>query len=525
MALHGSSWPWRVVTLIVTCLVAVSVAACGGGSANDDGDAVVDTRDDAATADPNAILRWGEPQGLTSFDPHRISTLAAEKILYPVYDRLVDVSADGEFMPGLAESWEYSDDGKTLTFHLREGVTFHDGEAFNAEAAKANIERAIELEGSSVAPLLANVAGVEAVDPATLEVALKAPDSSLLAEFSGTAGMMISPAAFDDPDLATKPVGAGMFEVVSYTPDSKIVYKPFAGYWDKEAVKVGGLEVLFMPEPETRANALLSGQIDATFIEPQSLSQVEAAGFNIQTRPTISTQVVSLNRATPQFKDIRVRQAISLALDREAMVTGLSAGHGLATMQHFPPDYFAYTEGLDSEFDPERAKELLAEAGVEDFPTFELVAGNVSGYPLVAEAVQEMLGKVGIKVKLKVLDAAQVGAYWFEQHRGQMIIGRWSGRADPLSTLAYVLTGPGSSNPDAIEMPEITDLLDTAKATFDPAERTELVKEISRANAEQAIEFFMYQPDLLLATREGVQNMEPQVLRTASFRGVSIAAN
>src|SRR5690606_21746166 len=184
--------------------------------------------------------------------------------LFLTYDRLVHITPDVQPIPGLATDWEFAEDGSYLEMNLRKGVTFHDGEPFNAQAVRANIERAKTVENSAVASELEVVESVKVIDPATVRFMLTGAAASLPLTLSDRAGVMISPKAFDDPDLDQQPVGAGMFKVTDYKPNDHITYERYEKYWDPDAVRVAKNEQLIQPNSVARLYANRTGQVDCT---------------------------------------------------------------------------------------------------------------------------------------------------------------------------------------------------------------------------------------------------------------------
>lgn len=206
-------------------------------------------------------LLFGYDTDISNFDPILGNSGNDHALLYPIYDTLVNYNDKLEAAPGLAESWETPDD-KTIILHLRQGVTFHDGTEFNAEAVKFNLER-VNSEGSNVSDIK-NVASVEAVDQYTVKLTLKQPDSSIILALSDRSGMMVSPTAVQKlgKDFAQNPVGAGPFKFVKWVPNGEIQYKKNENYWQKGLPYLNTITAKIMPDENTRLNALKSGQLN-----------------------------------------------------------------------------------------------------------------------------------------------------------------------------------------------------------------------------------------------------------------------
>jgi peptide/nickel transport system substrate-binding protein len=345
------------------------------------GCAPLPTSDTAAApsgpADPTAIFRYANTIGVSRFDPHRASSSTDNTLLFLTYDRLVHTDGEGRAVPGLATAWEALDGGRVLRLDLRPGVTFHDGTPFDAAAVKANIERAKTVTGSAVRAELASIASVDDTGPLQVRLNLSAPNAALPLILSDRAGSMVSPAAFDKPDLDQAPVGAGMYRVMSYAPGSRVEYRPAPGYWDPGAVRVAGIDMLIYTDAVTRLNAVRTGEVDATVLSPDQVPEAQSAGVTVTPGRTNNFYYLQPNRARPQFADVRVRRALWHAIDRRALVDGLARGFGELDAQPAPSWSFAHDPTIGDDpypYDPARAKQLLAEAGYPDGFGFEVFA-------------------------------------------------------------------------------------------------------------------------------------------------------
>lgn len=522
------------VRSILSLLLALTLAlaACGGGDdtasadrEEDDGSPTSEAVSDS-DFDTDAVLRYADNVGPNTFDPHKSPTSSDATAMFLVYDRLVHLSPDAEVVPGLAESWEYSDDGLELTLHLREGVTFQDGATFDADAVKANLDRALTVEGSTAASSLGSLESVEVVDPLTVVLHLTQPDASLVTVLSDRAGAMISPEALDDPTLDQNPVGAGMYKVTSYEPGSKIVYEAWDGYWDPDAVKLAGVELYVMAD-DARANAIRTGQLDLTWLPPVESEQAEDAGLRVERFTTLLYGNLFMNRSVEPFDNADVRRAINLAIDREAIVEGLLLGMGEPAVQPFPEGYWAHNPDYPADYfayDPEEAKRLLAEAGYADGFSFEMIVPNSGEYIPVAEAVQAQLREVGVDAEIQILDASQVGTVVFAEQSADSMLAGWGGRPDPSMTLGLRTTANGFSNPGRHSTDRNEELHAQALATFDPDERAKVIQEQVAEVVEQGLEITLYfpmRPQVMTDKVLGFQGYRSGMLE---FRGVGLAA-
>jgi peptide/nickel transport system substrate-binding protein len=237
------------------------LSACGGGSSTGTGAA-------QGEIDPEGTFRYVFVQNPSTFDPHRSGNAWDMVFFRLVYDQLIMLDENDELAPQLATSWEFVDDQTALVLELRDDVTFTDGTPFNAEAVKANLERAKTLETSTLKGQLARVESIEAVDEFTVRLNLNGPGGDLPNLFTDRLGSMISPAAFDNPDLDQNPVGSGMATLVEYVPGQVSRYDRNEEYWDPDAAKAAHYEILVQTSATTRFNMLQTGQAELTYLDP-----------------------------------------------------------------------------------------------------------------------------------------------------------------------------------------------------------------------------------------------------------------
>jgi peptide/nickel transport system substrate-binding protein len=524
---------WWALAIALTLLA----AACG------DGDDAAPTEADAPAAEPPAngtdeaeaepeaaaesggTLRYAYYIGPSRFDPHRSTVGQDIRLFAPVYDRLVHYDRTGDFIGGLATEWEFSDDGLALELALREGVVFHDGEPFDAEAVRANIERGKTLEGSSVASDLADIDSVEVVDEHRVVLRLTQPSAVLPGLLSSRAGAMVSPGAFDNEDLDFMPVGAGPYRVSEHRVDDMIVYERFADHWDDAYGGPDRIEVRVLGDEATRLNALRSGEVDVAFLTGSQVPDAEAAGFTVDARPTLTYQVVYLNRAQAEFDNQLVRQAMHHAIDREAFVEVVLQGAGLPAVQPFPEGYFAHNPDFPAdhyEYDPDRARELLAEAGVPDGFQFEMLVPAVTDRIVAAEVIQQMLGTVGITPVIRQIEPVQAGDIFFAQEDGDGMMSQWGGRADPQITMDLQFTADGFLNAGDHTTDRFEELSAQAKAALDPDERAAILHEMVAEAVDQAFTLILAHDFIVHGYHDGVQGYELLAGGEMDFRSMAV---
>jgi peptide/nickel transport system substrate-binding protein len=428
-----------------------------------------------------------------TLDPHKTSGAVYYMFLYPAYDRLMRITAEGEIEPMLATDWAFGEDGKFLDLTLRGDVTFSDGTAFDAEAVKANLERAISLPDSTLTAVLSMIESVEVLDDLQVRIHLAGPGGALPSLFTGHAGMMISPAAFDNEDLDRQPVGAGPYVLVRHDVGNELVYERRDDYWDNEVPAPPQLTIRVMPDDSSRLNAVAAGEVDATTLREQMVDQAEALGVSVVTKPRLAYYSFNLSTGSEKVQDARVRKAISLALDRTAIGEALFGGRCVPTVQPFPAGHYAHNETIPLEEydnDSERARQLLADAGVTSL-SLTTITPNITAYQRLAEVVQQQLAEVGITLELKLTDAAVVGPE-FRTGNYDSMIAYDSGAADASVTFLGQYGKDAYFNIGEVEIPGAEELLLEGQSSDDPAERGKAYKKL----VELALEFGPYNIDI-----------------------------
>ncbi|MBE9375198.1 ABC transporter substrate-binding protein [Saccharopolyspora sp. HNM0983] len=494
----------------VLTLVLALVAACGG----------INT--EVGGSGGGASFRFAYPVGPSRYDPHRASSSFDNVTLFPVYDRLVHLDPQAEPIPGLAETWRYTAGGTRLELRIRPDLRFHDGTPLDAAAVKSNLDRARTLDGSTVASELESVRAVQAPDARTVVLVLTEPDSSLVGTLSDRAGMMISPAAFDDPDLDLQPVGAGPYRVVSYSPNDRVVLERFDRYWDPAAAQVPSMVVAIQPDSTTRMNALRSGQTDAALVGGNQVA--EAGLYDLPTTgdSTLAFYHLQLNRTRSHFGDQRVRRALNHAIDRSATIDGVLFGHGEPAAQPFPAGYRAHDPHLGDPYphDPRKARALLAEAGLAGGFDFEAIVPTTD--PGLAIAVQEQLADVGVRMHIREVSSGETADLFYSREQADAMFSPWGGRADPVQTLSLLYGADGFANPGSHTIPRIEQLTEQARRTIDPRQRDALLHRIGRLVAEHALDVPVTFADTVFAHHPRVTGLRGWQSNKPELRGIDV---
>ena len=432
----------------------------------------------AAAAD----LRIGLQEDPDVLDPDQSRTFVGRIVYASLCDKLVDITPELEIVPMLATAWSWSEDGKVLTMDLREGVVFHDGTPFDAQAVKANIERSKTLPESRRKSEVQSIESVEVTGPMQVAITVNEPDATLLAQLSDRAGMMISPTAASaaGADFGANPVCSGPFVFKERIQQDRIVLTRFADYWNADAIHFDSVTFLPIPDTTVRLANLRSGDLDML----ERLAATDAASVKADSRlvyadaVSLGYQGITINIGNgergdnPFGNDPRLRQAFELTLDRDAINQVVFEGVFAPGNQPFPPTSPWYDKEVPIPTrDIAKAKELMKEAGHETFELEVQVANNPVQTQLM-QVVQSMATEAGFIVRLKSMEFASLLADQTAGNYQASQVG-WSGRTDPDGNIHQFLTCNGGINDSKYCNPEVDALLDKARTSNDIAVRKE----------------------------------------------------
>jgi len=472
--------------LILSVAVLLMTAACAGGTSGSTGT--------ARPPDPAANLVFLDSAPNPDLDP--ASTLSdssfSQAVLYAIYDRLLNFKPDGSLKEGLAKEWGFTD--KSLTsfgLTLRDGVNFQDGTPLDAQAVKANLERSKSLgksAGPTVAAAAANIQSVTATDDKTVKITLAKPDGGFAFALGSQLGMMISPKSLTGAaGIDLKPVGAGPYQVTSFKPNNSTEMKRFDGFWAGVGNRPATLTIKYVTDDQTRLNALRSGQATVALLTPRQISEAKQNALETTVNNTASMWDIYLN-TSKALKDVRVRQALMHAIDRDSISKALTFGTGQPSMQLLPPGAVGHVQGAEDQYryDPAEAKRLLSEAGYPNGLALDFILLNTPEYRQITEVLQQQFAKVGVTINITTLDISQVGQF-ISGKTGDLILARWGGRSDSLRTLDIVVGPKGTYAPAGAVTPKLADLLNAAAglSSDDPA-RADAIKAANQKTIDQA---------------------------------------
>ncbi|MEM9581842.1 MAG: ABC transporter substrate-binding protein [Pseudomonadota bacterium] len=422
-------------------------------------------------------------------DPTSAAAGAIDQVLYSnVFEGLTRFGSDGSVNPGLAESWDISEDGLTYTFKLRSGVSFHDGTALDASDVVFSLDRARgEDSVNAQKALFANIASVSAVDDTTVQVTLSKPQGNFL--FNMAWGDAVIVASESIEDIKSNPVGTGAFTFTDWKQGDSITLTRNENYWG-EAAKLDGATFKFISDPTAAFAAMMAEDIDAfySYPAPENLAQFEAdPRFTVLSGNTEGETIMAMNNKLPPFDNKLVRQAVSHAIDRAAIIDGAMFGYGTPIGSHFAPHNPAYVDLTgNSEYDPEKAKKLLAEAGFADGFTTTLKLPPPSYARRGGEIIAAQLREVGIETEISNLEWAQ----WLEQafkgyDYGLTIVSH----TEPMDIGIYARPEYYFQYDNADFQKLIADL----DVENDPAKRTDLMQTAQKVISEDYVNAYLFQ--------------------------------
>jgi peptide/nickel transport system substrate-binding protein len=465
------------------------------------------------TPRPGGTLISAKTTEAPSLEPVLEQALGRIRLDPIFYNRLVEWSADGKLDPALAESWTTSADGKMWTFKLRRGVKFHNGREFVAADAKYSYERVLDPNGSSGGRgYLSAIDAMETPDKYTLRIHTKQPSASLLAGMAGGWSSIIPKEVVEEKgDLRRTAVGTGPFIFQEWVPQSHLKARKNPDYWDKGKPYIDALELKVIPDEANIIAQLRTGNVHHALLEDNKnyLLVKDDKRLNAMRAPRLGFDMVMINHGRKPFTDVRVRQAIGLAVDRNEVLQAAASGLGSVTgpftpaMKPWALPLEAFKEWYTP--NPERAKKLLADAG---FPSgFKTTLKVIPTFPTMvagAQVIAAQLKKVGIDAQIVQEEyGVWIKAIIKPSFDYDLTMNITTGDADPDSLLYrrfHSVEKQWNNDGD----PEIDVLLDQGKLTVDLAKRKEIYDKVQRLMVERATQIWTFAPDMIDVVQSAV---------------------
>lgn len=452
-------------------------------------------------------------------DPHDVTDSPSATVTSHIFETLFELTADGEIVPHLVESYTVSEDGLTWTLSLRSGITFHDGTPFNAEAVKVNLDRFLDpANGFAFRFLLSRIVNVEVLDELTVELTLDAPFAPLLAHMTHSSTAMISPAVLaSGVDVSENPVGTGPFEFVSWNRGERVTLRRNDNYWG-EKPGVEGVVFLNVPESTTRMALVESGEAHvAVRVPPQDIARLDALpDVTVENVSSVRTIYIYFNHTKAPFTDVRVRRAINHAVDKEEIAEFVLGGAVRVSDAPVSPGVFGYAPVGSYEYNPELARQLLAEAGQSNLSAvLHCPTGRYLQDIQICEAIQSQLAEVGVTVQIETLEWTSYLEFTnrpASENTVQMAMLGWgtvTGDADyGLYALFHTSQHvPAGSNRAFYSNALVDELLDTARSISDNSLREQLYRDAMEIIWNDAAWLFLHSETQLVAVRDNVEGL------------------
>jgi len=436
-------------------------------------------------------------------DPTSAAAQAIDSVVYTnIFEGLTRFMGDGSVVPGLAASWDISDDGLTYTFKLHDGVTFHDGSTMDAEDVKFSLDRArAEDSTNAQKALFSAITSVDVVDPLTVKLTLSEPNGNLLFNLAWGDAVIVAPESIEN--IKTNPVGTGAYTFTNWVQGDRIDLTRNDAYWG-DAPALASATFKFISDPTAAFAAMMAEDVDvfAGFPAPENLPQFEAdPRFQVLVGSTEGETILSTNNKMPPFDNVKVREALAHAIDRQAIIDGAMFGYGTPIGTHFAPHNPAYVDLTgQSAYDPEMAKALLAEAGFPDGFATTLHLPPPSYARRGGEIIAAQLAAVGIRAEITNVEWAQ----WLETvFRGKNYGLTIVSHTEPMDIGIY-------ARPDyyfQYDNPDFQALMTKLNATTDPAMRTEMMGQAQQIIADDYVNGYLFQLAALTVAKAGIEGL------------------
>src|SRR5919202_618228 len=436
------------------------------------------------------ILKVGMQADPTSLDPQKTSLTALFHVTEHIYSALVRLKPDLTVEPDLAEKWDISADGKTYTFTLRKGVKFHSGRPLTSADVKYTFDRLVDKATASPnASLLAPAESIATPDDGTVVITLKQADASFLTNLTSPATVIINPDAVQqNGDLTRTADGTGPFRFKEYVPNTRVVLDRNPEYYESGKPYVDGVEMTIAADDTARTAAVRTGTVD--FIEYAPLKDIPVlkndSSLTLAGDQNTNIRFIGLNVTRKPFSELKVRQAIALAIDREAVLGPAVFGFGTPTVEIFPPGYWAGLGVKTSAPDVARAKQLLADAGYpQGFSTTILSWSQYSFLSNAAVVVQDQLKQIGISADINLEENAAFIKDYLDNNFDLTVSGT-SAYVDPNDIYLRNFGTNQPSNAVRYSNPKADDLIAQGVATTDQTKRKQIYQQLQQLLLEDA---------------------------------------
>jgi glutathione transport system substrate-binding protein len=455
-------------------------------------------------------------ENFISMDPHNTGDTNSNSVQTAMLEGLLGSDEEGQIIPQLAEEYSVSDDALVYTFKLRQGVTFHDGEPFNAEAVKTSFERIMKDESLRLNSRGFNlITSIEVMDEHQIKVTLKEPYAGMLTRF--VSAKILSPKLINDSsgDIGKTPVGTGPFKFVEWVQGDHLTVERFDDYWNK-ADRVKKITYKPVPENGSRVAMLKTGEAHVIYPAPvQNLKELESdSNVEIHKIPSTIARYVSINTMKEPYDDVRIRQAINYAVNKDAFISVVNSGYGLPLDSIIPSKTQFYSKQETYDHNIEKAKELMKEAGFEDGFSAEIWGNTNSDTLKGMQFIQQQLKEIGITVEIKSMEEGTLsdeiyGAQTPEEAKVQMWYVSWSAYPSDTTNATKPLFSSSSFPPDGANTAyykndDVDKWITEVNQTADPGKQAEIYNNIQSTIYKDAPWIFLGVDEILAGSRSNV---------------------
>lgn len=513
--------PRRIIcTVLSTLMLMTATTGCinnnagGGSTSSGNGD--------------SQIIRLAQSIDVKSFDPHQANDSSTSNATRHIFNTLIKLTENDEFEGDLAESWEYVDD-TTVNFKLKEGVKFHNGEVLTSEDVKFSLER--QKQSSRVGHLVDMIESVEVVDDLNFIVHLNQPSATLISSLSHIGGSILNKKHVEEVESSGKkidenPIGTGPYKFESWKPGDRFVLSKFDEYFNGD-VKNDGLEFRIIPEGSSRAIALETGEIDVLLsVDPVDYKRIrENKDLVLNEYEPTTIEFFDMNNEKAPFDNKLVREAMNYATDKDSIIEVSTSGEATPAKGLMGQSAIGFSSNVTNyEYNLEKAKELLKEAGYENGLEFSiLVASDVRAK--TAQVYQASLAEIGVKVNVEMMES---GAMLDKQMKGdyQAAVRGWNPNAEPDNTFAplYLSDNKGSGgNRTFYSNPKVDKLIKEGRVEQDQGKREKIYEEIQQIITEDAAIAPIYTPIGAIATKNNVKGLKIYSIGTHRYEEITIS--
>ena len=486
----------------------------------------------AAPTQPRAggTLRVSMPYNPAALDPMTGRNLPDFNTLYAIFDALIDYDPPTlDLKPGLAKAWRFID-AKTLVLDLVGGVEFHDGTPFDAAAAKFNLDRYLTDPRSNVKSDLNTVKGVEITGKSQIAILLNKPNSGLPAILTNRVGLMLSPASIKQhgPNVDRHPVGTGPFTFVDWRDNDRITVARNKNYWRSGLPYLDGIVLHIIGELNTAARTVFGGQADIALnvSAQQKIVADRQPGIVSSVVPSLTFFGAFLNYGKPPLDDVRLRQALNYAIDRDTINEIINHGLGETTSTIMPRDFWACDPATAGYYthDPARAKSLLAQAGHAGGVEIEAWGWPDQSSMQRQEIIVSQLAQAGIRVNLQPAAPPQAMAGFMIKKQRAILISPQGALPDPSQIYERLFAADALRNAGGVELPGFRPLMDATTAAQDRTSRKQAFAKLQFFVVEQAMELPQFVAPAIAITGPKVRNYRDGLLGTPKFTEVWLEA-